>query len=279
VSPTSCTSDRIERLGKNIDGYFGETIDVEAVLRRIEDAAKTHLWTEEVFFDKPGCRLIALRRSVAPIEQGRPFRVYISTGIHGDEPAGPLAVRRLLEDNEWPANAEIWLCPCLNPGGFALNQRENPEGTDLNRQYLQPKADETTAHIAWLEKQPSFDLCVCLHEDWEAHGFYVYELNTDQSPRLAEGILASVAEVCPVDKSELIEGRPAIAGLIRPSVDPRTRPQWPESFYLLTHKTKLSYTLEAPSDFPIPARVGALVAAVRSALFQMAEHWKTAPKI
>jgi len=279
VSSTSCINDRIERLGKNTDGYFGETIDIDAVLRRIEEAAKTQLWAEEVFFDKPGCRLIALKRSVAPVAQGRPFRVYLSAGIHGDEPAGPLAVRRLLEENEWPANAEIWLCPCLNPGGFALNQRENPQGTDLNRQYLQPKAGETAAHIAWLEKQPSFDLCVCLHEDWEAHGVYVYELNMDQSPRLAEGILGSVAQVCPVDKSELIEGRPASAGIIRPSVDPRTRPQWPESFYLLTHKTKLSYTLEAPSDFPMPARVAALVAAVRSALFQMAEQWKTAPKI
>jgi hypothetical protein len=47
---------------------------------------------------------------------------------------------------------------------------------------------------------------------------------------------------------------------------PADRPQWPEAFYLITHKSRLSYTLEAPSDYPLPARVAALVAAVRAVL-------------
>jgi hypothetical protein len=45
------------------------------------------------------------------------------------------------------------------------------------------------------------------------------------------------------------------------------RPQWPEAVYLVTqNKTRLSYTFEAPSDFPLPVRVAALGAAVRAAL-------------
>ena len=60
-------------------------------------------------------------------------------------------------------------------------------------------------------------------------------------------IVAQVAEVCPIDLSDVIEGRPAEKGIIRPSVDPRSRPQWPEAFYLLSNKTRLSYTLEAVS--------------------------------
>src|SRR5205823_359952 len=146
------------------------------------------------------------------------------------------------------------------------HRRENAEGLDLNRQYLEPLAAETRAHIAWLDRQPTFDLCLCLHEDWESEGFYVYELNPEKQPSLAERIVEAVAEVCPVDRSEMIEGRPAKDGIIRPSLDPRTRPQWPESFFLLTHKTRLSYTLEAPSDFPVSTRVTALVAAVRAAV-------------
>ena len=59
---------------------------------------------------------------------------------------------------------------------------------------------------------------------------------------------------------------PAHNGIIRPGVDPRSRPDWPEAFFLITHKTRLSYTLEAPSDFPLAARVAALVAAVTAAL-------------
>ena len=64
----------------------------------------------------------------------------------------------------------------------------------------------------------------------------------------------------------MIDGRPATGGIIRPELDPAKRPQWPEAFYLLQHKTRLSYTLEAPSDFPLPVRVNALVAAVNAAL-------------
>jgi len=147
-----------------------------------------------------------------------------------------------------------------------LNTRENDDGLDLNRQYLELKAAETIAHIAWLQRQPNFDLCLCLHEDWESHGFYVYEVNPDNQPSLAEAIVERAAKVCPIDMSEMIEGREAARGIIRPNLDPLSRPQWPEAFYLLAHKTRLSYTLEAPSDFPMSARVAGLVEAVRGAL-------------
>jgi hypothetical protein len=70
----------------------------------------------------------------------------------------------------------------------------------------------------------------------------------------------------------MIEGRPAKNGIIRPDIDPRQRPEWPEAFYLLTHKTRLSYTLEAPSDFPLSTRVEALVVAVRAALERTAQR-------
>jgi len=262
---------QMRRLGKNVDGYFGERIDVTRILTDCVEAARAHGWVlEEIAVDGKLSLLALSRRAqganhVTP-ETRRPLRVYISAGIHGDEPAGPLAVRQLLQENAWPAEFDLWLCPCLNPRGFLVNRRENDRGLDLNRQYLKPAASETRAHIAWLESQPSFDLCFCLHEDWESHGFYVYELNSDNRPSLAEPIVQRVAEVCPIDLSELIEGRPARGGIIRPSVDPRSRPDWPESFFLLTRKTHLSYTLEAPSDFPIAVRVAALVTAVQAGL-------------
>jgi hypothetical protein len=64
----------------------------------------------------------------------------------------------------------------------------------------------------------------------------------------------------------MIEDRPAKNGIIRPNLDPRTRPQWAEAFYLIIHKSRLGYTLEAPSDFPMSARVNALVTGVNTAL-------------
>jgi murein peptide amidase A len=279
----------LRRIGKNNNGYRGETIDIDAVLADCVAAARTHGWTVEEIPASPDVNLLAFTRIRTPDTaqpdgggernpKGGPRalrpasprpRVYLSTGIHGDEPAGPLAVRQLLQANQWPAALDLWLCPCLNPAGFLFNRRENAENFDLNRQYREPQAGETLAHIAWLKRQPAFDLCLCLHEDWESHGFYVYELNPEHRPSLAEPMVESVSEVCPIDRSEMIEGRPARNGIIRPDIDPRVRPQWPEAFYLLTHKTRLSYTLEAPSDFPLPVRVAALVTAVETALSQL----------
>ena len=255
----------MQRLGKNIGGYYGERIEIDSVLNDCVLAGKRYGWSVEKLPCDGKIELLTLAHPSTFHARPSPH-VYISTGIHGDEPAGPLAMRQLLQENRWPEDISLSIFPCLNPSGFALHTRENAHGHDLNRQYLQPQAPETRAHIAWLEKQPRFDLCLALHEDWESHGFYVYELNADNQPSLAEKIVERVAEVCPIDPSELIEGRPARNGIIRPSLDPRSRPQWPESFFLLTHKTRLTYTLEAPSDYPLSTRVAALVVGVRAAL-------------
>jgi murein peptide amidase A len=257
----------MQRLNKNHGGYFGETFNLERLWRDVDEAGRDHGWRSESFYRTAEYNVLALRRP--PLAAGASefsSRIYISAGIHGDEPAGPLAALRLLQENRWPVNADIILHPCLNPKGFSLNRRDNGQGVDLNRDYLDLQSAEIRAHVTWLEKQPSFDLCLCLHEDWEAHGFYVYELNPDDKPSLAEAIVAGVARVCPLDLSELIEGREARGGIIRPNLDPHSRPQWPEAFWLLTHKTRLSYTLEAPSDFPLTVRVNALVYGVNAAL-------------
>ena len=247
--------------------YHGETIDIRAALREIGTAAQAHGWRSELFHEAGEFKFIALRRTPISIRNPQSaIRIYISAGIHGDEPAGPLVALQLIQENRWPENAEIFLLPCLNPAGFTLNRRENAGGIDLNRDYRNPKSAEVRAHIAWLERQPQFDLSFCLHEDWEARGFYAYELNPDDRPSLAAAIVRRVAEVCPIDPSEVIENRPARNGVIRPNLDPRTRPQWPEAFYLISHKSRLSYTLEAPSDFPMSVRVAALVEGVKAAL-------------
>lgn len=262
----ACEMGTVQRIGRNRGGYFGDRIEIDQVVGDIGREATGAGWHTEAFLESESVRLIALRRSSASAQP----RVYLSTGIHGDEPAGPLAVRRLFAERLWPSGVDVWLCPCLNPTGFRLNRRENADGLDLNRQYRHLRAAETRAHIAWLEKQPRFDLALCLHEDWESHGFYLYELNPENLRSHADSMIASVSRVCPIDPSPEIEGRSATGGIIRPSADPLSRPEWPEAFYLFTHKTRLSYTLEAPSDFPIETRVEALVAAVRTVLESVA---------
>ena len=263
----------MKKLGRNNGGYFGDRIEIRGVLREIETAARDRGWMAEVFHQHGNFKWLALHRPTAQGDSPA-HRIYVSTGIHGDEPAGPLAALRLIEQNAWPVGAEIVLCPCLNPVGFASGRRENEHGVELNREYLNPQSAEIAAHLRWLERQRSFALCLCLHEDWESHGFYVYELNPDHQPSLAEGIVAAVQVVCPIDRSEIIEGREATGGVIRPNLDPRTRPMWPEAFWLIMNRTRLSYTLEAPSDFSLGTRVNALVAGVNAGLEEFAERMR-----
>ena len=259
---------QVQRLGLNRGRYLGETIEIHSILNEIHTSALQQGWKRDrILPDQSLC--LAGYHLPAPAPQKR---LYISAGIHGDEPAGPMAVLELLRAHPWPRTVDVWICPCLNPSGFSLNTRESAAGLDLNRQYHQPEAIEIRAHTAWLERQPRFDITLCLHEDWESAGFYVYELKLGDAPAYAEAIVRRVAEVCPIDLSPLIEGRESHGGIIRPSLDPASRPQWPEAFYLITHKTLVSCTLEAPSDFPLPVRVAALVAGVRSVLDQLTGH-------
>lgn len=252
----------MERLGKNLGRYHGETIDIEAVCRDIHELALAGGWEHDTFLEAEGMTLRAYRRHPPKAR----LKLYLSTGIHGDEPSGPLTIRQLLAENDWPAEADIWLVPCLNPGGFKLNTRENARGVDLNREYRNPVEIEVRSHIAWLERQPQFDLTVVLHEDWEANGFYVYELNPLNRPSLAEPVIEAMRGVCPPETAGLVDGWECQGGIIRPAVPPEERPQWAEALYLIVHKSAQSYTFETPSDFPLELRVRAHLKAVREAL-------------
>jgi predicted deacylase len=236
--------------------------DPLALAARFEGAGARAGFRFEPFGDSGGFPLTALTRHTP----GPRPRIYLSAGIHGDEPAPPLALLSLLESGEFDARAVWFICPMLNPQGLARGTRENASGADLNRDFRHLASPEIRAHVRWLERQPNFDLAVCVHEDWESAGFYLYELNPDGRPSLAEPMITAASKVCPIDQSPLIEGREAKGGIIRPLLDPLGREKWPESFYLQVNHTRLSYTIEAPSSLVLDTRVAALRAALGAAL-------------
>ncbi|MFA6961773.1 MAG: M14 family metallocarboxypeptidase [Opitutaceae bacterium] len=194
-------------------------------------------------------------------------RIYVSSGIHGDEPAAPLALLSMLENEVFDGRANWFLCPLLNPTGFVRATRENETGIDLNRDYRDLVSPEIIAHVQWLSRQPPFDLSLCLHEDWETQGFYLYELNPDARPTLAETMVSAAGLHGAIETSELIDGRPSCApGIIRPESDPLLRDKWPEAIYLLQNHGRLGYTLETPSTTPMLQRIAMHGAAVRAGL-------------
>ena len=238
-------------------------IDPPALTARFAAAARTAGFRLEQYGEAAGCPLFALtRRTPGP----RP-RIYVSAGIHGDEPAPPLALLEMLEAGVFDTRAVWFLCPLLNPAGLARGTRENAAGLDLNRDYKDLLSVEIAAHAAWLQRQPNFDLTLCLHEDWESKGFYLYELNPSGRSSLAELMINNVAKICPIETAPVIDGRAVAApGIIRPVSDPLMRENWPEAIYLRAHHTTLGYTLETPSAFPIAQRIAAHRAAVEAAL-------------
>lgn len=237
--------------------------DPTELVARFESSARSAGFRVERFGEIGGCPLVALTKRTP----GPRRRLYLSAGIHGDEPAPPLALLELLEGGVFDDRTNWFLCPLLNPDGFIRSTRENSAGIDLNRDYKHLTSPEIRAHVAWLRRQPNFDFTICVHEDWESTGFYLYELNPESRPTLAEPMIAAVAPVCPIETAAIIDGRESAApGIIRPIADPLLRELWPEAIYLRAHHTTLTYTLESPSALPLSTRVAALRAAIEMAI-------------
>lgn len=195
-------------------------------------------------------------------------RVYLSSGIHGDEPAGPLALLELLKTDSLPDSIEFTLCPIINPVGLEKGSRENGNGCDLNRDFFNPAQPETQALVAFLESKKGYDLSICLHEDWEATGFYLYCLGDLAAKRIAEDAITAIGPMGPIDRADQIDGFASADGVIyRPKpLDFSLREDWPEAFYLCSKSQHMHFTLETPSAFPLEQRIRMQALAVRTIL-------------
>lgn len=245
------------------DNTSGTVLNPAEFAAQVASSARAAGFRIERFGEMAGCPLLGLTKRTPGV---RP-RIYLSAGIHGDEPAPPLALLELLEAGVFDHRAGWFICPLLNPVGFVRRTRENADGIDLNRDYRALRSLEIQAHARWLQRQPNLELAVCLHEDWEAQGFYLYEVKASPGESLARRMLDAVARVCPLETATVIDGRaidePAI---IRPIVDPALRDTWPETIYLRAHHTQHGYTIETPSSLPLPVRIAAQSAAVNAAI-------------
>ncbi len=238
-------------------------LDPAEFIPRFDAAARRAGFKAQAYGEINGHPLNAYTKRTAGV---RP-RVYLSTGMHGDEPAPPLVLLRLVESGFLDDRCTWLMCPLLNPTGFALRTRENFNRLDLNRDYKSLAAAEVQAHVAWLHLQPRFDLVICGHEDWEAKGFYLYELNLAQRPSLAPAMIAAAQALGPIESAAIIDGREsAEPGIIRPVSDPLLRDTWPEALYLAYKHSDLNYTIETASAQPLAQRIATQEAVIRAAI-------------
>ncbi len=195
---------------------------------------------------------------------GRPW-IYLSAGIHGDEPATTEACLEWVTSTGLPRDdINLMVFPCLNPWGLVNNRRDDAEGRDLNRTYHDDAVPQTAAHKAALGKL-RFDLALALHEDYDARGVYIYETR-GPAPYLAEELLSAASRHLPIDPRRSIEGRSSRAGVIRRTITRDMMPEHPEAFVLFFHHTERALTLETPSEAHIDARVAGHVAMIERAV-------------
>lgn len=100
--------------------------------------------------------------------------VLLLAGIHGDEPAPPIAARALA-DGLALAKGRVIVCPEVNRPALAKKTRATPGEArpDLNRNFPTPASlaptGELAPHVWALIERTQPDLVVDMHEGWDFH--------------------------------------------------------------------------------------------------------------
>jgi murein peptide amidase A len=202
-------------------------------------------------------------------DRAAPDALYLSAGIHGDEPAGTEALLEWAEaEGRALRHLPLLVLPCLNPWGLQENSRRDRSGRDLNREW------KTSTHplvgaVKSLLIGRRIGLALTLHEDYDGQGFYLYEPTRFRPPHVwGERIVEQVGPILPPDRRRLIDGRTQTApGIIRRYLlSPERMAPEPEALFLHYHVADRTFTFETPSEFAIELRVAAQVAAISAAV-------------
>jgi hypothetical protein len=186
-------------------------------------------------------------------------QLYVSAGIHGDEPAGTEGLIEWAEKHIGQlAGLSCVIFPCLNPWGLVNNCRFDEAGRDLNRRFNRSRAAMPTAVRAALEGH-RFSLALTMHEDFDAQGVYLYEVK-GAAPHWGEDLLEVAGAVIPIETRTTIDGRRARRGIFRRTINPEVIELSPEAVYLHQHHADRTFTFETPSEFGLQERVAVQVA-------------------
>lgn len=229
-------------------------LDLQDYLKEISSVLIAEGFEEEVYAEVEGYKLCGYKR----IREGEPL-VYLSAGMHGDEPAGPLALLSAVKHGLLDCAVSFCICPMLNPTGMARGTRENKDGHDMNRDYMRLHSDEVKGHVKYLEGLKP-ELFLSLHEDWESTGYYFYEINTEEdNPAMYQSITDAVQKVMPLEPNSLIDDHEVREqGWIYHRAEADEYECWPEAIFMAKkNECPLSFTFESPSSLAMELRVKA----------------------
>ena len=196
--------------------------------------------------------------------------LYLSAGIHGDEPAAVWGLWSWVSQNiKRLREVSMLIAPCINPFGLRRNERFGPGGVDLNRCF----DDESRGWVRQWRRAIGLarpELSLLLHEDYDGSGCYLYELVAPRSKRaMGRECLAAAALQLGVDTRSSIDGQRAKAGYIRRRPDLALPGGQPEALALGSIGGGHSLTFETPSEACFDLRVAAHVAFLEASY----QHW------
>jgi len=195
---------------------------------------------------------------------GDPVRFGVFAGIHGDEPAGVLALARLLEELsrnvELAEGYKLFVYPACNPTGLLAGTRGSETGKDLNREFWKDSSEPEVQLLENEIRSENFHGLISLHADDTSDGMYGFVRGAVLSKGLLEPALKAAERVIPRNTRPVIDGFPAENGIISECYDGiLTSP--PE-----LHPQPFEIILETPHLAPQDKQVDALVLALQTIL-------------
>ncbi len=207
---------------------------LEPLFRRVAAASQfwraesAGLWrTDEGAYWMP--RLVFQRPHEEPA-----IRLAIFAGIHGDEPAGVLALCDLVEAleglNVFARQYRLDVYPLCNPTGYEDGTRASRSGQDLNREFWRGSLEPEVQVLERELLHGKYDGLIALHSDDTSDGLYGFARGALLTKELLRPALAAAVAALPLNEAEIIDGFHAEQGIIHTTYDgilsapPGTRP-------------------------------------------------------
>lgn len=206
-----------------------------------------------------------------------PIRLAIFATIHGDEPAGALALteffRELVRQPSLATGFQIYAYPLCNPTGYEDNTRHSRGGKDLNREFWQSSAEPEVLHLEDELWRHPFAGLISLHSDDTTNGLYGFIQGPDISQELLLPALWAAEKFLPRNEQRIIDGFPAKRGLVQQGYRGVLAAP-PE-----TSQAPFDITFETPQAAPVHLQVEASVAALKCILAEYRVIQATAQNI
>lgn len=191
------------------------------------------------------------------------YRVFLSGGVHGDEPAGAEIMVKTIEmvakDPKKYEDISFDIVPIVNPWGWSHNIRFNQEGRDINRDFASFKTQESAIIKKFVEGK-IYDLIIDHHEDPSSKGFYMYQYGNPDTTLSRKVIEAVRGSGYPIEQDVNMIILKTKDGLI-------DAPMWGLWYMKITrqlsitnyfrlHNSKDVYTVETPTILDLKDRLG-----------------------